>query len=263
MKGTVKNLLNPFPPLYFGAASAYYALRGRDGRDKLVYWARKACSNAACDVVVIGANDGKSAGPFQVLFRLRKAWRILSVEPVPYLYERLKNFYPSEERFRFENLAINDGSEMEFFWVDQRARKELGDIPHWFDQLGSFDRDHIVKHLDGQLEPYIVSSPIQGVTLDHLLKRNSIRDLQLLIIDAEGYDWEILSQLDLESYKPTMIMFEQAHLDLERREEILAFFGSSYGVFSFGNDCLALRLNNDQLTESDFKFLSENHRFGD
>lgn len=33
-------------------------------------------------------------------------------------------------------------------------------LPVWYDQLGSFDRQHIVKHLDGRLEPFIVTSNV-------------------------------------------------------------------------------------------------------
>jgi hypothetical protein len=47
-----------------------------------------------------------------------------------------------------------------------------GELPFWYDQLGSFEKRHILRHLDGALEPYIVSEavlcvPLADVLLEH------------------------------------------------------------------------------------------------
>ena len=46
------------------------------------------------------------------------------------------------------------------------------------------------------------------MTIEALFQKNDIKELSLLHIDAEGYDWKILSQLDLECFNPKIILFE-------------------------------------------------------
>jgi len=38
------------------------------------------------------------------------------------------------------------------------------------------------------------------------------QQIDLLVIDTEGYDYRILQQCDLERLRPTIIMFEHQHL---------------------------------------------------
>ena len=48
---------------------------------------------------------------------------------------------------------------MMFYYVSENAKGEFKeDIPFWYDQIGSFSKNHIIQHLDGKLEPYIIVS---------------------------------------------------------------------------------------------------------
>ena len=69
---------------------------------------------------------------------------------------------------------------------------ELGDdLPFWFDQLGSFDRMHIVKHLDGAYSnAFIISEMIDTVPLHDILdKHGGQSHIDLIHIDTEGHDY--------------------------------------------------------------------------
>ena len=46
-----------------------------------------------------------------------------------------------------------------------------------------------------------------------MLDKFQIDHVDLLHIDTEGYDWVVLSQFNLERYRPTVILFEYKHLD--------------------------------------------------
>ena len=96
-------------------------------------------------------------------------------------------------RFIFENKALSsEPATLEFFYVSESAKNELEEVPYWYDQLGSFNRQHIVKHLNGQLEPYIVSKKIECDTLMNLIEYHSIETVDLLHIDTEGHDYQII-----------------------------------------------------------------------
>ena len=115
------------------------------------FWMDQLLGNEAAFLVQIGSNDGKTGDPLFPLLQKNKNWRALFVEPIPETFKKLKSNYPDTKRFRFENVAINEGQKMTFYSVDPAAKKSLPDLPYWFDQLGSFSKEHILSHFDGAL----------------------------------------------------------------------------------------------------------------
>ncbi|MFK8006490.1 MAG: FkbM family methyltransferase [Saprospiraceae bacterium] len=203
------------------------------------YWFQKILGDKEVQIVQIGSNDGRSGDPIYHLLQKRTNWHGLFVEPISYIFENLKKNYPDSTRFRFENSAINKGESLEFHWVDPIAKKHLPDLPFYYDQLGSFNKDHIVKALDGILAPYIISEKVNGITLDTLLKKHQIADFDILHIDVEGYDWEVLSQLNQEKNQPTFILYEAVHLSKSDLKQSADFLENNYCLFRFEGDILA------------------------
>lgn len=165
--------------------------------------------------VQVGSNDGTQGDPIHRLVRGNPRWSGIFIEPVPFLFERLKANYSNDPRFRFENVAIGQIQGFApFYYVSERAKDELGDaLPYWYDQLGSFDRNHIVKHLNGLLEPYIVEMQLPCHPIQDILDRNGVSKIDLLHIDTEGYDYHVLSQFDFARYMPRVVLYEHKHLN--------------------------------------------------
>lgn len=205
------------------------------------FWFQKMLGEKAVFVVQIGSNDGKTNDPLYPLFKKNQQWKGLFVEPIPVFFEKLTKNYPDQTRFTFENVAINQGAKMPFYYLDTAAAKnEISDLPFWAEQLGSFDKEHILKHLEGRLEPWIISQEIEGISLPTLLSRNKIKSIDILHVDAEGYDWKILSQLDLRQFLPTFILFEYHHLPQNELENAHDFLNKKYELFYSGIDMLAV-----------------------
>ena len=207
------------------------------------YWFDLVLSKENAYLVQIGSNDGKTGDPLFQLFQNNKNWKALFVEPVPSSFEKLRANYSDSQRFICENVAINEGQSMSFYWVDPKAKETLKDLPYWYDQLGSFDKQHILKHFDGALEPFIKTKMLEGITLPTLLLRNHISAIDILHIDTEGYDWKILSQLNLQQYEPKFILFEHHHLSLQEQNEAYQFLTEKYCLFMVGIDMLAVNRN--------------------
>ncbi len=204
------------------------------------FWFDKKLSTQSAFIVQIGSNDGKTGDPIFPLLQKNKSWKALFVEPVPYSFEKLKANYPNEDRFSFENVAINQGEPLTFYWVDHSAKSKLPDLPYWFDQLGSFNRQHILNHFDGALEPFIRSEVLEGLTLPQLLERNKVEKINILHIDTEGYDWKILQQLDLNKYQSDFILMEYNHLSKDELSQTFSFLKDQYRLFNLGIDMLAV-----------------------
>lgn len=212
-------------------------------------WIGKIVGPASAQIVQIGSNDGKTGDPLHRLLRRRHRWKALFVEPVPYLFERLKGNYDDPKRFAFENALINDGSACQFYWVDPAARQFLKDLPPWFDQLGSFKRHHITYCLP-VVEPYIKESLLTGMTLETLFAKHSILDVDILHIDTEGADYSILRQLNLNTLRPRVILFEHKHLTKEEAEASVRFLSPHYSLYRLRGDTLAVPPSADVILQA-------------
>ena len=254
MKSKIRQFLKRIPLIGDLTISIYRRLRLN--KNSSTFWINKYLKNIDLNIVQIGSNDGDTGDPIFELVKKNKRWKALFVEPVPYLFEKLKNNYNQDSRFIFENVAINDGTNQIFYSVKEEAKKQIANLPLWYDQLGSFNREHILNHLDGILEPYIIETNVNGLTLSHLFKRNKIDNLDLLHIDTEGYDYKILSQLDLKKYNPTIILFEHTHLQDSEKKKAVIFLKDNYYIFGFGGDFLCIIKN--KLSENDFVTLKKN-----
>lgn len=194
--------------------------------------------------VQVGSNDGAQGDPIHRFARDDARWAGIFIEPVGYLFERLRANYAGDKRFVFENVAIAaERGSARFYSVSERAKAALGDrLPYWYDQLGSFDRNHIVKHLDGLLEPYIKELELPCLPLQEVLDRNHAAHIDLLHIDTEGYDWQVLRQFDLARYRPRVVLYEHRHLppaDRSAARERLRQHG--YRLSNDASDTLAIR----------------------
>jgi FkbM family methyltransferase len=201
----------------------------------------KIIGNEPGHAVQIGSNDGVTHDPLHKLFLERSNWQVVLVEPIPAIFAQLKANYPNESRFSFEQLAVNDGKDATFYFIDPNDQYIQEQFPEWASMLGSFDRKHIEKHLDGALTPYIKEMSISSVTLAELLAKHKVEKLHLLHIDAEGYDWKILQQLDLDVYKPKVILFEYYHLSAEEITAAKAFLMPKYRMYLSEMDFVCVR----------------------
>lgn len=197
-------------------------------------------------IVQIGSNDGRQGDPIFDILESKPGWRALFVEPVPYLFETLVENFGNSENFEFFNAAINNGEKMTFYYVDPKAKDKLEDLPFWYDQLGSFDRAHIVKHLGGVLEPFIIELEIEGCSFPDMLAKFSIGEIDLLQVDTEGYDWNIISQLRSVETRPTMILFEHSHLGSDEKDAAFDFLKEDYLMYRMGRNALAVKKTADR-----------------
>ena len=208
---------------------------------------RRYCSRLPAIVeepffVKVGAHDGVTGDPCSDILVAETRWKGLLIEPVPDLFQRLRQNFSDTRRFLLEQVAIGSASdEAIFYHVDPKAREHITDLPRWFDQLSSLDRNHILKHLDGVLEPFILESTVRILPLSALLEKHSIKTVHLLHIDAEGHDYEVLKTLDFARHAPVAIFVEHKHLSSPHRKEMRHLLHThGYSVKDCGGDYFAL-----------------------
>lgn len=237
----IKGYLRNVPLVYSSLKWIYRRFRGAD--PTLQEQILKAIGNKTeVFFVQVGSNDGVQGDPIHDLVIAHKNWRGIFIEPISFLFTRLRKNYGESERFVFENVAIGTRSETKkFYYVSEQAKSEL-DLPYWHDQLGSFDKNHISRMLGDQMSPYIIEADVECRPLQDIFDRNRVDAIDLIHIDTEGFDYQVLSQVDLKRYKPSVILFEHHLLtddEFLKARRLLQTTG--YRLIQHGNDTMAIR----------------------
>ena len=174
--------------------------------------------------VQIGALDGVHFDP---IFKHVKEhhWRGVLVEPVLVYFEQLKKNYGNCEGLIFENTAITEKSEERPIVTIDPGAVENSEVPIWAKGASSFlpERTALSGLLADKNEPALVSKHVRlemvhCLTLPDLFVKHKVTQLNLLQIDAEGYDYKILKQLDFSRYRPECINIELLCLPADERQ---------------------------------------------
>jgi len=168
--------------------------------------------------VEIGANDGEQHDHLRPIV-LERRWRGILVEPVPYVFERLRRNYAGVDHVILENAAIADrDGELPFFHL-READRATERVPQWYDAIGSFSREAVLSHRPqiADIDERLVETAVPTLSFDSLLARHSFDAVDLVVVDTEGYDWEVLRTIDLDRHRPALIVYEHFHLDPDVR----------------------------------------------
>lgn len=203
--------------------------------------------------VQIGANDGYKNDPVYRFVR-SYGWKGILVEPQNEVCEhRLKVTYADHGDLHFANVAVGP----------ERNSKKLYKIAfssaRWATGLASFDRENIEKHIDNgyvqkwaaregvslpdRREDYITHETVTTITFEDLLERFGRPSIDAIFIDTEGFDYQVLQCIDLETYRPDIILFEEMHIPAEKRRRLIERFDRlGYTLKREDRDILAHRL---------------------
>jgi FkbM family methyltransferase len=194
-------------------------------------------------VLKIGANDGIYGDPLADFLLNDRRYRGLLVEPIPLCAKMLLANYEGTGRFKIEQAAIaaQDGKTV-MYYVDENATDSKGDaIPKWLHYVASLDRAHVEKHLLPEMHGAIRQTTVDCLSVASLLARNDVRKVDLLHIDAEGYDYVVLQQFDFSVIRPKLVIFERKHLLKEDESAAKAFMErAGYEVRTLETDFLCI-----------------------
>ena len=84
----------------------------------------------------IGANEGIMSNDFLHPLILAKRWKGILIEPVPWIFEKLKKNYAHVPGLYFENVAISDIRKKSEFYVVDHDTEFFKNNPHLINQSG-------------------------------------------------------------------------------------------------------------------------------
>ena len=171
--------------------------------------------------------------------------KLILVEPVPFLFEQLKNNYnkkfENSQNIIFINKAVSNFiGEIEMTIPSEK--NDFSQFPSWASQLASVNDGHALGHIGNLLVEKI---NVETTTINEIVKEYNINQIDLLHTDTEGHDYIILMNYNFE-IKPKQIMFEHKHMD--------GLFKKGIKYYKLSNKLLSLGYKKIQQNSEDTTF---------
>ena len=176
--------------------------------------------------IEVGANDGKT-GSFT--YNLGKiGWSGINVEPIPRLYNLCCNNHKYHKNVKNYNLALGE------------IKGEVTIIDA--DTLSTIDTNVIdIYSKIPQFKSYFTNNnnyhKVKVNTLDNILEENSITNIDILVLDVEGYEENILKGFSIANYNPAIFIIEIAdqHPDFINNTIMMAKYKNLRDYFKINN----------------------------
>lgn len=191
--------------------------------------------------IQVGSNDGTAGDPLR-RWIISRGWCGVMIEPVPHIFKRLQERYKDNKSITLLDVAIApEGNNLKFYTIPEDIEIQLGEkLPRWHNQLSSFKRDNLVNHLDGKLERFVYALDVPTITLTELVQSYSINSIDVLHIDAEGFDYEVFATFPLAELKPRVLIIEHKHMSSKNLDDLLSILSTNgYRTTILSEDLLA------------------------
>jgi FkbM family methyltransferase len=207
--------------------------------------------------VQIGAFDGVLYDELHQTISNNEKFKGLLVEPLEKPFQALLETYKHRPDWKFENVAITEKEEIKQIWTIPYELKDSEELPAWatgcstlMQHSNSLFGKHCTVEEFSTLKKFTSIQFVKCTYLQHVLDKHDFNDFDLFHVDAEGYDWLIIKQLNLEFHKPKVIHFEFFNLSKEHYHEVnsyLKLYG--YHLYAFSNNITATLISIQKLSE--------------
>lgn len=206
------------------------------------------------NIVLVGANDGKINDPiYDFVQRHAQATRILLVEPMTPIIPYLQKNYAYHPAHQIANCAIGEGEELtmyavkpEYWQYFKPAYAKGWPAYRAASGITSAVRSHLEKCLARQnidANAAIEQLKTPCYSLQELLKTEQWpQPIDVLQVDAEGYDNVVIYNADIEQTLPKMIFFESHNMADDHSDPLSNYLiQHGYRIHRVGGNSLAIR----------------------
>jgi len=206
--------------------------------------------NKNIKIIQIGANDGNDLlNKFNNDYHNRIAY--VGIEPQEIPFNELKKTYENFSNFNFIQGCVGKKNINNFYYLNKDYEEYCRNNNLKFSNGGnSLLKENLSRRLiRNNLNPdiYISKYEIEVNPLYDILKKNNLdcnafKDMDLLQIDAEGWDDEVIYNSNLDFFRPKYINFEYNNLTKIKLENLIKFLNQkSYACLVYEqSDCLAV-----------------------
>ncbi len=164
--------------------------------------------------IQVGANDGVR---FDSLYQ--RVTRIfphgLVIEPLPRYFARLKMNYEDYPGVIAVNAALHPSAAHVDIHHPDPAKIEAAGLPAWAGGIGSVIPGHCQR--SNVPNDCMLTTRVPAVSFTTLLEKYRVDHVDLLQIDAEGFDLELLRMFPFDRIQPGLVKYEHDWLDRTAR----------------------------------------------
>jgi len=217
-------------------------------------------NQAHLNIVVVGANDGRHNDPiYDFAIEKRTQTQILLIEPNKFLLPYLEANYSQHPSHQIANCAIGEEGELILYAVKQEWFSHFQPAyakgwPPYRAATGitSANREHLQAALQREsLNPdeVIETLTVPCKQLSSLMTEVSWPSpIDVLQIDAEGYDDSVIYAASLQHSMPKLIYFENHNIPADRLYPLQKYLTQhNYQVHQINGDSLAIHTQMDPL----------------
>lgn len=243
----IKDYLASFPYIYDSVQYYYRKFRSTEVIKFLKSYTKE--NKETINFIQVGANDGMVNDPVRD-FITREGWRGILVEPLPNVFELLKKNYKSRyhQNLTFLNMAVSSDTKDDFkIWTFDEKFLEKLSFGKRLNLLrkASFNRQHLLKFVSSEDAKHIIEVSVPCISLNKLYQEyftKKYNKLHVLIMDTEGHERNILSNVDFNLINPEVIILETALYGPEERSWIESLLiKNNYKIVSSGEDTIACK----------------------
>ncbi len=210
-------------------------------------------------IVIVGANDGKYNDPGYSFINtyLHTRSKVLLIEPQEKLHKHIRKHYEGHGSFELFNGCVGKSGRQQLFTIKEDYWEKLqpayaNNWPVYRAPTGiaSFSRDEVAdwikmnfKRINNPID-YVEAIDVETKDLASILDFIGWeKQIDVLQIDAEGFDDEVIYASNLDSTQPRLILFESKNIPEKRiatLEEKLSSKG--YILVRLRGDTLAIKI---------------------
>lgn len=159
------------------------------------------------------------------------------------LCKKLESKYEQSKQVTILQKAItpqDKQGDLPFYHFERKKGFPFNDD---FTLWGSFSIEHLNKFRKAvaHFDELLTCSMIPTMGINNLLAESGFEQVDYLQVDAEGYDEQLISAIDLGRHQPCLIRFEHLHSDRQKVFNLLAKLeNAGYQTFSIGMDTICI-----------------------
>jgi FkbM family methyltransferase len=160
------------------------------------------------NIVQIGANRGNDDLTPIIIENKQRLGKVILIEPLSVHHNALKECY-KDIPVIIEGLVITDDKNLHelSFYLSHT------DAPNY--ELSTLSKEHLLKHAVKAED--IVEEKVACTTLNALLEKHQLKTIDILFIDAEGFDEAIIRSINFSKYTIHKIVYENLHVQSNDR----------------------------------------------
>ena len=156
----------------------------------------------------------------------------------------LEYIYNNSKYYSFYLISFEKKNNLKNTSKLNKLKKNISKYSDHIQGINSFNKNHLIKH--GVKPKHIVKTIIKSISIKDLLEKYNINNLDLLFIDAEGYDANIVYDFLKNSDQEPIIIFEFIHSETKILKDLIkSLMNKKFRFFNINENlvCLPEKIN--------------------